>query len=215
MNSGTLKGFPVVSLTEGMKLGTVEAALFDPATLVLRAFRIKGDGQTFLVPLDRVGTIGVDALMVENSQVTRATTVEGAFGGLVERDALTRLKVVDAAGTLLGMLRDVDSDALTGMPLRLTIHKGGFLGLGGETLTIEGAAISGVGHDLITVANFVPVSDIDTETPPASVPSASASAPPITTVPAPSSDTAPQPAIASAPSTTTVPAPDAVNAPLA
>jgi uncharacterized protein YrrD len=208
MNSRTLKGLPVVSLTEGMKLGVVESTLFDPATLVLRAFRVKGEGQSFLIPLDQVGTVGADAVMVENSQVTRATTAEGAFGGLVELDALARLKVVDAAGTLLGMLRDVDSDPFTGVPLSLTIHKGGFLGLGGETLTIEGAAISGIGHDLITVANFVTASDTDTDT----APPVSASAPP-TTVPAPDADTAPPTTSADAPPTTSVTAPDADTAP--
>ncbi len=101
MDSASLDGLAVISLTEGLRFGHVVGSLFDPATLVLRAFQIEGEGQYFLVPLDQVGTIGSDALMVENSRMTRAATEEGAFGGLVGRDALRHLKVVDAAGTLL------------------------------------------------------------------------------------------------------------------
>lgn len=176
MSSDRLTGFPVVSLTEGQKLGTVEAALFDPATLALRAFRVKGDGQTFLMPLAGVGTIGPDAIMVESSRVTRAATADGELGGLADFDTLKHLKVVDAAGTLLGTLHDLDVDLTTGQPLRLTIHKGGFLHHGGATVTVAGAAIRSVGRDLITVA------DVDPTT---------ATTPPTTSVTAPDADTAP------------------------
>jgi len=176
MSSDRLKGFPVVSLTEGLKLGTVEAALFDPATLALRAFRVTGDGQTFLMPLAGVGTIGPDAVMVESSRVTRAATAEGEFGGLVDFDTLKRLKVVDAAGTLLGTLHDLDVDLLTGQPLTLTVHKGGFLHRGGATVTVAGAAIRSVGRDLITVADVDPTTD---------------TAPPITSLTAPDAATDP------------------------
>lgn len=180
MNSDKLKGFSVLSLTEGIRFGHVVAPLFDPATLALRAFQIEGDGQSFLVPLDQVGTIGTDALMVENSRMTRAATAAGAFGSFVAFDALRHLKVVNAAGTFLGTLRDLESDPATGAPLRLTIHKGGFLHLGGETLTIEGLAISGVAHDLITIANVVTTPVIAPDT---------ATAPPTTNVTAPNTVT--------------------------
>lgn len=161
MSSDRLKGFAVVSVTEGLTLGHVAVALFDPATLALRAFRVAGDGQSFLLPLGGVGTIGPDAIMVESSRVTRPTTAAGDYAGLVELDALTHRRVVDAAGTLLGTLRDLEVDLTTGTPLRLTVHKGGFLGHGGETVTIAGAAIRSVGGDLITVDERVPVAAPD------------------------------------------------------
>ncbi len=158
MSSDRLTGFAVVSVTEGLTLGHVAAALFDPATLALRAFRVAGDGQSFLLPLGGVGTIGPDAIMVESSRATRPTTAAGDDAGLVELDALTHRRVVDAAGTLLGTLRDLEVDLTTGGPLRLTVHKGGFLGHGGETATIAGAALRSVGGDLITV-DVTPASD--------------------------------------------------------
>ena len=139
-------------MAEGAKLGAVDHALYDPATLDLRALQVTGGGQTFLVPLDQVRTIGADAVMVESSQATQAIAKGGALGDLVNLGALQRLKVVDAAGTFIGTLHDLDLDPATGHTLRLMVHKGGFLGLGGETTTIEAAAIRRIGGDLITVA---------------------------------------------------------------
>jgi sporulation protein YlmC with PRC-barrel domain len=152
MNIKRLKGIAIVSLAEGTKLGRVDAPLFDPATLQLRAIRVKGDGQSFIIPWARVQTVGADAVMVASSAVTQATTREGEFGGLAEFDALKRLQIVDAAGTLIGTLRDLELDSTTGRALSLGIHKGGLLGLGGETTTIDAAAIRSIGSDLITVA---------------------------------------------------------------
>lgn len=151
MNTGRLKGIAVVSLAEGAKLGRVEAPLFDSTSLQLRAFQVKGDGQTFIVPLDLVRSIGTDAVTVESSQVTQTASKGGEFGNLVELDALKQLKVVDSAGTFLGTLHDLELDPSTGRALRIVVHKGGMLGLGGDTTTIEAESIRSVGGDLITV----------------------------------------------------------------
>jgi sporulation protein YlmC with PRC-barrel domain len=154
MNTETLKGIAVVSLDEGAKLGTVDRALFDPATLQLLAFQIKGNGQTFIIPWERVQTIGKDAIMVTSSQATQTAASGGAFGHAVDLHALKQLKVVDASGSLIGTLRDLDLDPTSGRALSLTTHKGGLLGFGGETTTIEAAAIRGIGTDLITVTEI-------------------------------------------------------------
>lgn len=142
----------MVSQDEGAKLGKVSATLFDPATLQLRAFQVKGDGQTFIVPLDQVETIGTDALMVRSSEATQTAAKDGAFGDLVEFDTLKQLKVVAAAGTFVGTISDLELDPATGRAHRLVIHKGGMLGLGGETTTIAAAASSSVGAAVITIA---------------------------------------------------------------
>ena len=108
MNTAKLKGRAVVSLAEGAKLGQVNAPLFDPATLQLRAFQVKGDGQTFIVPLDLVRTIGTDAVTVESSQATQTASKGGEFGQLAEFSTLKQLKVVDAAGAFVGNLHDLE-----------------------------------------------------------------------------------------------------------
>lgn len=151
MNTGKLRGIAVVSLAEGTKLGQVDAPLFDSVSLQLRAFQVKGDGQIFIVPLDLVRSIGTDAVTVESSQATQTPSKGGEFGTLVELSALRQLKVVDAAGTFLGTLHDLELDPASGRALRIIVRKGGMLGLGGETTTIEVSGIRSVGGDLITV----------------------------------------------------------------
>ena len=154
MNTGKLKGVAVVAMGEGTKLGTIDRALFDPATLELRALQITGDGQTFIVPWDQVQTVGADAVMVESSQVAQTAAQGGAFGNLLDLKALQRLKVVDAAGTLVGTISDIAPGPTTGRPRRPTVHKGGVLGRFGTTTTIDAAAIRGVGNDIVTVADI-------------------------------------------------------------
>ncbi len=152
MDTDKLKGIAVVSQDEGAKLGKVSATLFEPTTLQLRAFQVKGDGQTFIVPLGQVRTIGTDAIMVQDSQATQTAAKGGDFGHLVEFDTLKKLKVVDATGTFVGRMTDLDLDPTTGRALHLVIHKGGMLGFGGETTTIDAGSISSVGTEVITVA---------------------------------------------------------------
>ena len=151
MNTEKLKGLAVVSQDEGAKLGQVATALFDPVNLDLRALQVEGEGQTFLVPFDRVAAFGADAVMVESSRVTQALAEGGALGQLVNLGTLKQLKVVDATGTLLGTVRDVELDDASGRAVRLVVHRGGVLGLGGETTTIEITAVRGVGAAVITV----------------------------------------------------------------
>lgn len=154
MNIDKVKGISVVSLDEGLKLGAVDHALYDPATLELRALQVTGEGRTFIIPWGLITTIGADAVMVASSQATQTTTQGGTLGNLVDRRALRRLKVVDAAGTLVGMLSDLESDQATGMVLRITVSKGGFLGRFGETTVIDAAAIRGIGANIVTVADI-------------------------------------------------------------
>jgi sporulation protein YlmC with PRC-barrel domain len=153
MNVDKIKGTAVVSLEEGLKLGTIDHALYDPTTLELRALQVTGDGRTFVIPWDLITTIGADAVMVANSQATQTATQGGTMGNLVDRRTLQRLKVVDAAGTLVGTLSDLESDQTTGAVLRITVSKGGFLGRFAETTTIDAASVRGIGANIVTVAD--------------------------------------------------------------
>ena len=162
MNIDKIKGTAVVSLDEGVKLGAVDHALYDPATLELRALQVTGDGRTFIIPWGLITTIGADAVMVANSQSTQTATQGGAMGNLVDRRALQRLKVVDAAGTLVGTLSELESDQTTGSVVHITVSKGGFLGRFGESTVIDAAAIRGIGTDIVTVADTGTIADTET-----------------------------------------------------
>ena len=151
MNTNKLKGIAVISQDEGVKLGKVDATLFDPATMQLRAFQVKGDGQTFIIPFDQVRAIGLDAVMVQSSQATQTPTKGGNFDNLVEFDTLKKLKVVDAAGTFVGTINEIELDPATGRAVQMTVHKGGILGFSGETTTIDAGAINSIGAEVITI----------------------------------------------------------------
>jgi len=151
MHSDKLKGVAVVSITEGARLGRIEESLFDPQTLHLEALSIKGDNGSFIVPMDKVRSIGTDAVMVESSAATQTTAGLPATALLGWGD-LKQRKVVDEAGSLLGTVSNLELDTVTGDAVSLVVHKGGMLGLGGETTEIAVGQIKSIGSELITVA---------------------------------------------------------------
>lgn len=150
MDVDKLKGMAIVSVSEGSKLGTVHGALFDAASLRLTALDAKGDGGRFIVPLGQVKAFGADAVTVESSAVTQMSGESGATTE-VALDTLRKRKVVDQAGTLLGTLHTLDIEPTSGDVSSIVVHKGGILGIGGESHTIPAAAIKSIGTDLITV----------------------------------------------------------------
>jgi sporulation protein YlmC with PRC-barrel domain len=149
MNVEKLKGMAVISVGEGARLGRVDGALFDASSLRLTALRLKGDSGEFIVPLANVRSIGADAVTVDGSEMTQAVT-SSPQGTLVELSDLKERKVVNADGTMLGVIDDLDIDPQSGQLNSLTTHKGGILGIGGEKSTIEAAAIKNIG-EIITV----------------------------------------------------------------
>ncbi len=152
MDTEKIRGIAVVSLNDGKRLGAVDHALFDPATLDLQALQVTGDGQTFVIPWHLVRAVGAAAVMVASNRTTMTAARGGAFGKLVDLRTLQRLKVMDAAGTLAGTISDVESDPATGRALLITVSKGGFLSRFGETTVIDASAIRGIGTDIVTVA---------------------------------------------------------------
>lgn len=153
MDADKLKGRPVVSIAEGTKLGRVDDLLFDTEALRVAALQISGDNrQQFVIPFDRLKNIGADAVTVESSQVTQTPSKGGAFSALSGLGKVKGLKVVDETGTLLGTVHSIAIDQVTGEIVSLIAHKGGVLGLGGTSATIEAGAIRSVGSDVMTVA---------------------------------------------------------------
>jgi sporulation protein YlmC with PRC-barrel domain len=60
--------------------------------------------------------------------------------------------VVDDAGTLIGAVASVEIDPANGQITSITAHKGGMLGLGGASTTIEASSVHGIGPELLTIA---------------------------------------------------------------
>lgn len=151
MKTSDITGKAVLSISTGVRLGRVEEVLFDPASLDMAALRISAYGQQAVVPFDQVHSIGRDAVMVAGTDVAQWITTSRAAEGLVTFDDLKHHKVVDDAGTLLGTPRAIAVDSQTGRLHQLEVHGGGMLGMGGQTTTVPGSDVTGVGADVIVV----------------------------------------------------------------
>lgn len=151
MDAHTLKSMAVVSLAEGTRLGYVTEPLLDLTARRVVALQVKGESGTFIVPFDQVTAVGADAITVASSQATQTPSAGGATDGLLDLNALRKLKIVDRAGTLLGTISRVEIDGATGAITQLSAHTGGMLGMGGTTTPIDARAIISVGPELLTV----------------------------------------------------------------
>jgi sporulation protein YlmC with PRC-barrel domain len=151
MDAHTLKSMAIVSVTEGTKLGYVTEPLLDLTARKVVALQVKGASGTFIVPFDRVASIGTDAITVASSAATQTPSTGGVADGLGDLDALRKLKVVDRAGTLLGTISRIEIDPVSGEITQLAAHTGGMLGRGGTTTPIDARAIVTVGPELLTV----------------------------------------------------------------
>jgi len=150
MDIDKLKGMAIVSVSEGTRLGRVDDVLIDTGGIRIGALKIARDGQQFMIPFNLIKSVGSDAITVESSQVTQAEgAAAGAFVGL--RD-FKKLKMVDEAGTLLGVLSNIDFDQQTGKIVQLSVRKGGLLGLGGTTTTVDTNQVRGIGREVVTVS---------------------------------------------------------------
>jgi len=148
MDANMLKGRAIVSLTEGIKVGTVAQPLFDLQLLQLVALEITGEGGVSFIPFDQVQNIGPDVITVASHRV-----IEGGMSAtLIELDQVMKLKVIDQAGTFLGTIAHVEIDPASGRVGRVAAHKGGVLGVGGTTAPIDPATILSIGPDLMTLA---------------------------------------------------------------
>ena len=152
MDADKLKGMAIISVSEGARLGRIDEVLFDTAGLRAGGLHASGEGQNFVVPFAQVKNVGADAVMVENSQVTQAAGKGATFDALTSLSALKKLKVVDDAGTLIGAVASVEIDPANGQIISITAHKGGMLGLGGASTTIEASSVHGIGPELLTIA---------------------------------------------------------------
>ncbi len=153
MDASTLKGRAVVSLIEGVKLGTVAQPLFDMQLTHLVAFAMEDNDGTTFIRFGLVRSIGADAVTVASHQVVQ----DGATGVLIELDQVLRLKVVDEGGTFVGAIAHVEIDPESGAVTRIATHKGGVLGIGGTTTPIDPTTILGIGPELLTLATAVGV----------------------------------------------------------
>jgi sporulation protein YlmC with PRC-barrel domain len=161
MKATSLKGMSVVSINEGQRLGTIDDLLVDPQARRIAAAVVpigaasrvlpSLDERTKIISFDDVCSIGNDAVTVESAKPADKARRQ-TLDGLPSLHDVIGLKVVDAAGTLLGRVDDLEFDVPHGQITELVVQSGGVLGVGGSSDAIPAAAIHSLGPDLVMVA---------------------------------------------------------------
>ncbi len=137
---------PVVSMSDGLKIGDVDDLVVDISRWAIPEFHLAAKGIHGLLPLVKIKGIGPDAVTIETADAVDWT---GKASGRLFSE-IKELTVVDGTGTILGHLTDLKFD-LDGAIESLEVQRGGVLGIGAHVNIVKPAEIRGVGDRLITV----------------------------------------------------------------
>lgn len=151
-----LLGTPLVTIQEGIRLGTLKGVEFDAADGRIRYLHFDGaetraDG---VLPWASVRAVGADAITVE-SLAAVLEAIPGADRDGVTPDVRDR-PVMTESGTRLGKVTGYDVDEATGRIERYHVATGGFFGrLTHSELSFPQDAVRAFGRDAIIVADEV------------------------------------------------------------
>jgi len=151
-----VKGTPVISLTDGSTLGTIDHVFFDPDRLAVVGFTFHQGGKLFghstsgLVDIADVHAFGSDAVTITDVSVVRSElAVEARRGALLELEHLLKRKVMTEGGTLLGHEGAIQfGDASYSLRALDVIEAGS-----NEHIRVEASEIQTIGEELIIVAD--------------------------------------------------------------
>lgn len=151
VRASTLKGMPVVSMAQGIKVGDVSDLSIDGGALRVFGLALGASDGAAVVPFSAIHSIGPDAITLADAEAVAKPRQQSAEPGLPNLHGLTGLPVVDGGGTVLGHLKDLELDRHDGRIIALAVESGGVLGLGARTLTILAERIRSLGPALVTV----------------------------------------------------------------
>ena len=158
MKSKDLTGKTVVSIEEGAKLGRVDDVLVDTDALRVAALHVTGKEAAALIPFDRVQSTGGEVVTVPSRAAAQRPQAQDEAEHLASLGAVTKRKVVDEAGTFLGVVQSLEVDPQSGAILELQTQKATALGLGRESHTVTASEVTTVGEELIVVQAPAPLS---------------------------------------------------------
>ncbi len=111
-----LRGLRVISLSEALKMGTVDDVLLDPTCRWVAALRVRAGGamsKTHLVTRQAVKRVGQHAVIIGAPVGVTEETSEPSLDRLIDLKTFIGLEVVTDEGTLLGRIHDADIDTQT------------------------------------------------------------------------------------------------------
>jgi sporulation protein YlmC with PRC-barrel domain len=159
MKASKLKGMPVVSMADGAQVGSVADVLFDIADLRVSALVLSAKSGEALLPFGSIRSIGSDAVTVESAAETQGVGGRSASDTVHGLGDLMSLSAIDAEGTLLGKVKELEINEQDGRLTGLEVHRGGVLGLGGKGYTVSPSAIRNIGPKLVTVEMPAPAGE--------------------------------------------------------
>jgi sporulation protein YlmC with PRC-barrel domain len=155
MKISDLRGKPIVSMTDGERVGTVKDVLIDTGKLQATALVVGGGRGKGFLPLDRVKSFGPDAITIEDTDGIQWAT--GQLHDETGREAseLMKLHVMDGSGTVAGAVHELTFDLPSGNVVTLNVRKGGLFGIGAETVDVAVSDIVSIGASLVTVKQAI------------------------------------------------------------
>lgn len=156
MSTKLVKGTPVVSLSDGSKLGTIDRVYLDPERKEIAGFSFHQGSfigkTTGMVDASDVHAFGADAVTVADPSVVRSELAIGTRReGLVELEGLLKRKVLTAGGTYVGQIVSVrfghESHRLTA----IEVSQGFFQ----ENRVLPVEVVEHLGEELVVVADRV------------------------------------------------------------
>jgi sporulation protein YlmC with PRC-barrel domain len=147
-----IRGRQVVSIAEGERPGQVKDLLIEPTEKKVIALVIGTSGGDSTLPLHAVRAIGPDAITIPDR--TSLTPGLGESGKTFSE--LSKLPVLDAAGTDQGHLDDVTFELPSGVLISLKTKSGGVFGIGANRENLPAALVRSLGPSAVTVENLVP-----------------------------------------------------------
>ena len=150
MKASELKRRPVVSLADGTRVGEVEDIILECATLRLAGLLIETPNGQSAIRFESIKSIGEHAVTLEQGSSALEEPDRVRADGLRTFAQLRGLRVMNADGSALGELRDVDVAPDVGRVAAIEVHRGGLFGVGGSSQTIAAAQVRAIGPDFVT-----------------------------------------------------------------
>ncbi|HEY3282496.1 MAG TPA: PRC-barrel domain-containing protein [Armatimonadota bacterium] len=152
-----LLGMPLMTVQEGLRLGTLKGLEFAAADGRVRYLHFVGaetraDG---VLPWASVRSVGTDAITVDSVSSVLEAVPPSKQPGEVTADVHDR-PVITEGGTHLGKVTDYDINEVTGRIERYRVATGGFVGrLTHSEIAFPHDAVRAFGQDAVIVADDV------------------------------------------------------------
>jgi uncharacterized protein YrrD len=154
MDANDLKGLAVVTIEDGIKVGTVNDILFNTQHYRIQALLLDGGllrSSTGLVELVNVQTIGSDAVMIQNQSVVRHQLSNQEREQYPSLENIMSLPIVAQDGSVVGKVATVNIDPQSGKITELLATKPGFIGVFESRIHVPVNQLISIGRDAVIV----------------------------------------------------------------